>query len=174
MSYKVEKAKISDHLKKLDNQCLDSFDPLPKRTGLLYLLVGKKGASKSTTMLNILKTKQKDGGYKGFFKNIIFVSPTASKDKKLDKLRESCEEDSNYYSDFNNAIMMDIMNKCASYAEEYEDDDSTLLILDDCLALLPRSMKDNKFHQFVTTMRHLKCCCWVMLQFLKSVSPHRS
>ena len=170
MSIQVIPNKLSKQLKKLDNQVLDSEEALPHRSGLLWLLCGRKGSSKTSTMLNVLKTKAKDGGYKNYFSNIIIVSPTMLKDKKCDKLREAVEEDGNFYSDFNNKIMTEIMEKLASYAQDYKSDESSLLILDDCLALLPTSKKENKFHEFITQMRHYKCSCWIMLQFLKGAS----
>jgi len=65
---KVKPSKITSKLKKMDNQIsTPNDDVLPKRTGILWLIVGRKGSGKSTVLLNALKAKQEDGGYRSIF-----------------------------------------------------------------------------------------------------------
>ena len=76
--FRVEHHKLTDKIKAIDNQVIRTDDPIPKGiSGLIYLIIGKKGMGKSSLLLNLLNTKVKDGGLKKYYDNIYFVSPTA-------------------------------------------------------------------------------------------------
>jgi len=153
---------------KLDNQIIMSDDPLPKRNGLIWLLVGRKGSGKSTQVYNALNTSQKDGGYRKFYDTIYICSPSMENDKKMKKLVNEIQDDGNFYETLNNQILEEILNKARS-----KPDENSLLILDDCLQYLPKSTTKNAlFNGLVTNCRHigLGMSIWITTQKLKGIN----
>ena len=151
---------------KLDNQVLLSNEALPKNNGLIWLLVGRKGSGKSSQLYNALDSSQKNGGYRKFYKNIYICSPSMENDKKMKKLVEEVEDDGNFYDTLNNEILNEIIEKARS-----NPDENSLLILDDCISLLPKSTQKNAvFNALVCNCRHLNMSIWITLQKLKGVN----
>ena len=152
--------------KKLDNQVIYSSDGLPKRDGLIFLLVGRKGSGKSSQLYNALDTK--DVGYRKFYDTIYICSPSMENDKKMKKLVEEVEDDGNFYDTLNNEILNEIIDKAKS-----KPDENSLLILDDCISLLPKSTQKNAvFNSLVCNCRHIGkgMSIWITLQKLKGVN----
>lgn len=162
-------------IKKLDDTAPLSNDPLPKRNGLVWLIVGQKGSSKTTMMLNVLNSKD---AYRGFYDNIFIISPSMSKDEKASHLVEEVERDGNYYEVLNNNTVEAIMHKLGALNDQtasqghQKKNIHNLLILDDCISMLPRSsQKQALFNQLIISCRHLKLSVWITLQKLKGASP---
>lgn len=168
--YKTVESKITSKLRKLDDTVPLSEEPLPKRNGLVWALVGRKGSSKTTTLMNALTTKMKDGGYRGYFDNIYICSPSMERDKKTNKLVEEVQKDGNFYDSLSNRILEDIVEKIKAYNDGH-DDCHNLLILDDCLALLPKSnVKNAVFNSIIMNCRHLKLSIFITAQKLKGLN----
>lgn len=154
--------------KKLDNQVILSDDGLPKRDGLIFLLIGRKGSGKSSQLYNCLDTSQKDGGYRKFYDTIYICSPSMENDKKMKKLVNEVQDDNNFYDTLNNEILNEIIDKAKS-----KPDENSLLILDDCISLLPKSTtKNSVFNSLVCNCRHIGkgMSIWITLQKLKGVN----
>jgi len=155
-------------IKKLDNQVLLSNEALPKNNGIIWLLVGRKGSGKSSQLYNALDTSQKDGGYRKFYDTIYICSPSMQGDKKMKKLVDEVEDDGNFYDTLNNEILTEIINKAKS-----KPDENSLLILDDCISLLPKSVtKNSVFNALVCNCRHIGkgMSIFITLQKLKGVN----
>ena len=169
---KTKESKITKKLKKLDNQITDEEEIFPDRSGILYLVVGRKGSGKSTVVLNLLKTKRADGGYRGHFDTITMINPNG-KDEKYSKLVKELERTGNYYTEMNNNILQEIEDKVRSFNDTFEGDrkPAHLLILDDCIHFLPKSnQKAQVFHGIITGARHLKLSIIITLQKLKGAN----
>ena len=175
-AYKVKESKLTKRLKKLDNTTPLSEEALPKRNGLIWILCGRKGSSKTTVLMNSLKTRQSHGGYKGFFNNIYICSPSMERDTKTSKLVEEVKRDGNFYDTINNDVLTEIIDKIKDYNDSFEPEEGqtqpyNLLILDDCLALLPKSNTKNAvFNSLCLNCRHLKLSIFITAQKLKGLS----
>ena len=153
---------------KLDNQVILSNDSLPKRDGLIWLLCSRKGGGKSTQIYNALDTSIKDGGYRKFYDTIYICSPSMRGDKKMKKLVDEVDNDGNFYETLNNQILEEIIEKAKS-----NPDENSLLILDDCISLLPKSTQKNAvFNSLVCNCRHIGkgMSIWITVQKLKGVN----
>ena len=116
------------------------------------LIIGKPGSGKTSLMISFLSNKGKDKILKKCFNNILVVMPSSSiqsmkknifKDHDLDKM----------YDELTEFTITDIYNKLKLYSE---DNENTLLIMDDVNA----SLKDNEIQKILKTIiynrRHLK------------------
>lgn len=164
--------KVSKALDKLDNQVVISDSPLPKDYRI-WIISGSKGSGKSTLMLNVLKNKH---AYKGFFDNIFLVSPTSTGDKKFEKLLKELDQDGKYYSECSDDTVGEIIDRLKSFKDSFDEREEgrkphSLVIFDDCLAYLPKSMEKSRFNELITTSRHLKCSVWILVQKYNKVNP---
>ena len=117
----------------------------------IYVIIGQKGSGKSTMLLNVLKSY-----YKHYYDNIYFCSTSAKKDDKFETLVEELDEDGKFYDTFSDEIMIQIIEKLEKNIDNGET--RNLLILDDCVSLLPASTeKSSVFNKFVISSRHHKC-----------------
>lgn len=171
-SLKVKQSKISSKMKALDNQLTGEDGVFPHRTGILYLVIGRKGSGKSTVVLNLLKTKIEDGGYKKFFDNIYMINPNG-RDPKYEKLINELEKTDNYFTDFNNDVLETIEERVRTFNDNYEGEGKpkNLLILDDVMAFLPKTNQKAKvFNGIITGMRHLHLSVFITAQKLKGLN----
>ena len=167
MSFTTKKTKLSSKLKALDNQCPIDKNPLVHRDGVIWLLIGRKGSSKSTTMLNALNTPIRDGGYKNYYDKIFIISPNMEHDGKASRLVEEVQEKNNYFPELDNASLQKILSQI-----EDNDGERYLLILDDCIHSMPKtSQKGSLFNYVITTARHLHLDIWISSQKLKMLNP---
>lgn len=170
--YYLKVNKISKDLNKLDNMVVKSNDPLPKQD-IVWIISGGKGSGKSTMVLNVLKNKN---AYKGFYDNIILVSPTALRDSKFDKLRQELEEEDKYFTNCDDETIETIMKNLQDFNDEFDEKEENrkphnLIIFDDCLSSLPKSTQKSKFNELITTSRHLKTSVWLLVQKFNKVNP---
>ena len=77
---------IGNKIRPLDAQINKSEPSLVPKLPFSLQIVGQKGASKSTTILNMLLNKSILGGQ---FHEIYWISPTSSLDEKLDILKQT-------------------------------------------------------------------------------------
>lgn len=191
MNFTTEHNELSDILRPRDNQVQRIESPLPISNGVIWILNGMKGSGKSTLMINSLS---KGSPYFQQYDKIYFCSPTAEKDSKLAKLVGETKQNDNYYNEFHNEIMCEILEKIKEFNEEYikaqeedsEDDEDpvfgkktkkkkskkpriirqphSLLILDDCIHAISKSSKDNYLNQIITQSRHFKTDVWITTQ----------
>ena len=158
--------------KPLDNNLKRDDSPLPKGTrGLIWIISGKKGTGKTSLILNVLSQKVKDGGYKKYFDNIWFISPTAEMDDKANKLITELKEDNKYYKHLDVAIIDEIEAQILAYnAENIKKEPRNLLILDDCICELPPRLGKSLLNKLVVLARHYKLSIWFLVQKYNSLN----
>jgi guanylate kinase len=148
--------KLTNQIVPVDHQVKQNDSPIGKDNYVVYLFVGSKGSGKSTLALNLLKNKD---AFKGYFDNIFLVSPTASKDTKLDKFVEELKEDDKYYNDCSDENIEEIMKRLRTYNDEFDYEEEkrkpyNLVILDDCAHALAKSTAKSPMNELITTCRH--------------------
>jgi adenylate kinase family enzyme len=163
---------LSSEIAPMDNQVLKSDGPLPLGN-INYILCGKKGSGKSTLALNLLK--RKTSPYYRQFDNIFLISPTASRDEKFAKLIEELKVDNKFYDTLDDEVINEIVEKLKRFNDQYkfEHPKSTprnLLIMDDCIHMLPTSTQQSSINQLFTNQRHLKLSLWIMTQQLTKLN----
>lgn len=164
--------KISQDLKKLDNQVVRSDDPLPKQD-IVWIINGGKGSGKSTMMLQVLKSKN---GYKKWYDNIYLISPTATRDSKFNKLCEELQRDNKCFTTCDDETVDEVINRLKDFNESFDEKEEgrkphSVVIFDDCLAFLPKSTQKSRFNELITTSRHLKTSVWILTQKYNKVNP---
>ena len=163
---------LSCEIAPMDNQVIKTDDPLPVGN-LNYILAGKKGSGKSTLALNLLK--RKSSPYYRQFDNIFLISPTASRDEKFAKLIEELSVDNKFYDTLDDTIINEIVERLKKFNEEYKEEHPkktprNLIILDDCIHLLPSSTQQSSLNQLICNGRHIKSSLWIMTQQLTKLN----
>ena len=163
---------LSNEIIPLDNQVAKTDDPLPQGN-VNYIFCGKKGSGKSTLALNLLK--QKTSPYHREFDNIFLISPTASRDEKFAKLIEELKLDNKFFDSLDDDIITDIVERLKKFNDAYKEEHPkktprNLLIMDDCIHMLPTSTQQSSINQLFTNQRHLKLSLWIMTQQLTKLN----
>ena len=163
---------LSASIVPVDAQIQRQETPLPVGHSV-YLLVGKRGSGKSTLALNLLK--RKTSPYYKHFDNVYLISPTANRDPKFDSLIEELSADGKYFDTLTEPIVEDVIAQLQTFNDEYKEchrggEPHNLLILDDCIHLLPTSTQKSAVNQLFTNGRHLKLSVWVMSQQLTKIN----
>ena len=109
-------SKLTKELAPFDNQVSFDQNPLPTRP-CNYGIFARKGMGKTTLLLNIL-TRKASPWYKHFNK-IFLISPTASKDDKMNELVEDIGEEQ-YYDELSPNTLADIIQKIDAFTEEFK------------------------------------------------------
>jgi GTPase SAR1 family protein len=186
---KTQRNPLSNDLMPLDGQVKRTDDPLPN-SHVNWLIIGKKGSGKSTLILNLLK--RKSSPYYKNYDNIFMISPTACRDSKFADLVDEIREEDKYYEELNDDIINEIVDKLYAYNDDYVKKQeeaieemklkkrknipairqpSNLLILDDCLHMLPKSGANSSVNKIFTTSRHMKLSIWLLTQKMNKVNP---
>jgi len=163
---------LSNEIQPLDNQVTRTDEPLPLRP-VSYLIVGRKGSGKSTMMLNLLK--RKSSPYYRAFDNVFLVSPTAKKDAKFDKLVEELERDGKFYDELTEDVIDEIIQRIDTFNKEYKmehpkSEPRNLLIIDDCIHMMPTSTTKSSINAIYTNQRHSKLTVWTCSQQLNKIN----
>jgi hypothetical protein len=172
MAFTVRENPLSCDIAPLDNQVTKSDDPLPLGN-LIHIFCGRRGSGKSTILLNLLK--RKTSPYHKSFDNIYLVSPTANRDEKFDKLVEELKEDDKFYDKLDESVIDKIIEKLTLFNDEYKKEHPkktprNLLILDDCLNMLPSSTQRSSINQIFTNGRHMKLSIFLCTQMLTKLN----
>lgn len=167
-------SELTKKMKPLDNQLNRSEmnGPIPLTRAIIWILSASKGRGKTTTLLNVLKTKQKDGGLKGYFDNIFMFSGTARSDTKTNKLVTELEKDNKFYDEFNDQNSNEVIDRIKASNSEFEEDPSNegkeprnLIIFDDVMTSLPKSFsKEGGLNKLIIQARHHKTWLFFLVQ----------
>lgn len=160
-------------IRPLDNQIQFSDEALPKDRHLIWCCVGSRGKGKTTLVLNALNHKEL---FKGYFDNIYLISPTAKNDDKFKPLIKELSQEDKFYNELNDENIREIMSGLASFnrdfnRKKYKREPRSLIILDDCIANMPRSTQKSVINELVIQNRHHKCSLWITSQKLTKINP---
>jgi len=167
-----QKNPLSGEIAPLDNQVVKTDEPLPQ-AHIVYIICGKRGSGKSTLLLNLLK--RKNSPYHRFYDNIMMCSPTAGRDPKFDKLTEELARENKFYDTLNDEVITDIVERLKAFNDAYavehpKSQPHNLLILDDCIHLMPGSTQQSALNQLFSNGRHLKLTLFICTQKLNKLS----
>ena len=84
-------------------------------------------------------------------------------------LIEELSEEGQFYDTLNDEIIQQIVDKIKSSNEEYKKEHPkmiprNLLIIDDCIHLLPSSTQHSSINQIFVGLRHMKLSVWICTQ----------
>lgn len=164
MSFQVKKNELSNHGSADKKISHDADNPFGKNNyAHIFLNIGKRGSSKTTLELNLLKYH-----FKGFYDKIYLFSSTGKKDPKLDKLIKELEADGQFFEEVNDEDLVRVMDEIETNNLSLIEDGKephNLIIFDDVIHSLDKSNKKNSpFNKLITGNRHYKVCIHVISQ----------
>jgi hypothetical protein len=166
-TYTIDKSDLSSELKALDNQVVPEDGPFPK-SAFTWAICGGRGAGKSTLLLNLLRTK-----FKGEYDKIWLISPTAGRDEKFKKLVD--EIGTQYLKKPSDEVIQSILEDCKHEIDESKEHKEPLpnfmIILDDCLHMLPKSTQASSINELMTCHRHVRCSVVLLSQKYNKLNP---
>ena len=157
-------SKLTQALAPYDNQKRTEPGPLPTKP-FLWALVGKKGCSKTTVVLNVLQRKESPLYRR--FDLIFWVSPTAVNDPKVHDLLDDIGPDQ-VFDDLNNDVIERIVSMCERHTEKKKKKDPHYLVVFDDVIHQIKSKSASLITRLATQNRHLKLSCFFLLQKWKS------
>jgi hypothetical protein len=143
-------SKLTQAIQPFDKQVYKNDDPLPLQP-TTWVISGKKGSGKTTVLLNALSRKASP--WNKYFDKIWLVS-CSSQDPKLKPLVEELTEDGQFFDTYSDETIQSIMDDAKSTLED-EPKAQFLLILDDCIAWLPKEREFRPVNSLFTNARHL-------------------
>ena len=174
--YQVIKNDLSNDLMPFDKQVKRTDEPLPNGY-TIHIISGSKGTGKTTLVLNLLK--RRSSPYYKQFDNIYLISPTAGRDPKMDSLIDELKMDDKFYTELNDENLNEIMRRLVEFNEDFlkkveekrekkkkidREQPRNLIILDDCIHMLPSGQSKTKFNELITQSRHYKTCLMILTQ----------
>lgn len=133
--------------------------PFPSKASYM-VFVGASRSGKTSLMLSLLRNKKM---YYKAFHHIIVVMPTHSMHSMQENIFESV---SNVYNDLDFETLTDIYAHISVYAEDEED---TLLIIDDFASELKNPSLLRLFNTLINNRRHLRLSVWTIVQTYNSI-----
>jgi len=169
---------LSHIFKALDKDDVSKTDPILKNTkGSIALISGKKRTGKSSLWLNFLSSPKLFGGY---FGNIFLISP--SQEDKTKTLREELDAEGKYFNALTEANIQTILDYIKMEQAKHKMKETklkkklppiyNLIILDDCVADLPRTFKKNCITNLFYNHRHYNASIWAITQSYKNIAPN--
>lgn len=123
-------------------------------------IIGKPGSGKTSLMTGFLKGKGKKKVFRKCFNHILLVMPKSSRESMKDNIFEGHPEDK-MFEELDFETINDIYNKLLASTENNEN---TLLILDDVGASLKNNEIQKVLRKIIFNRRHLKCHIIMLLQ----------
>ena len=161
MSKEKKSHPLSNEMKAHDNQLVKSDDVLPLGSRI-FALIGPKGSGKSSIVLSLLTSKKSP--FRGYFNNILLVSPTAKYDDKMKPLQQEVESEGHYWEHLTETTAEEITDCLHEMNESYTGKKKiqNLIILDDVTHSFPTGRKPSQISSLFTNSRHLKTSIWVI------------
>jgi KaiC/GvpD/RAD55 family RecA-like ATPase len=128
-------------------------------------LIVKPASGKTSLCISFLTGKGKNKVWRKCFNHVIVVMPSTSRGSMKKNPFKNHHEDQ-MYEELNYNTIKAIHNKLTSYSDENEN---TLLILDDVGASLKNNDIQQIFRKIIYNRRHLKCHIVVLLQSFMSI-----
>jgi len=167
---------IINTLNNLDKPLADYLpDPLPNYCGFNFVISGASGSGKTTLLTSFMSAKKKNGkrqSYRKIFDNILIVSPTLGQGKSVKNDVFKSIPDNQKWTTFDSITMKEI-NK--SLKENRDEDETTIIILDDIGSQLRKSASAEKdLVSLLQNRRHLFCSVFILVQkFRDFISDRR-
>lgn len=138
---------------------------IPSRNGFVYAMVGTGGCGKSSTLLNMLKSKEY---YRNKFENIYLFCPMTSflsvQNHPLGRHEKVYHEmDTDTFEEIEDELLR-IKEECLDLDTELEH---TLIIIDDMAGFLKEKPIQKMLSKMIMKTRHLSACWIFTLQALK-------
>ena len=144
---------IGDHLNKYDMLShLNAYSTT--------CIIGKPGSGKTSLLVSFLKGRGKNKVFRKCFNHILLVMPRSSRESMKDNIFANHPEEK-MFEELNLETITDIYNRLLSTTEQNEN---TLLILDDVGASLKNNEIQKLMRQIIFNRRHLKCHIVMLLQ----------
>ena len=169
---------LSSIFKAHDKDDVSKTEPILKNTkGSISIISGKKRTGKSSLWLSMLSSPKLFGGYFGI---IFLISPC--QEDKTKSLREELDSEGKYYSSLTEGNIQKILDYIKMEQAKHKMKEMklkkklppiyNLIILDDCVADLPRTFKKNCITNLFYNHRHYNASIWCVTQSYKSIAPN--
>lgn len=129
------------------------------------IVLGKSGQGKTSLVISFL-TAKKPKIWRKVFDNIVVVMPESSRNSLQQNIFDEYLQPHNLYSSLDTQNIDEIIQKIESNAN---DDETTLLILDDVASALKNKYISQRLCHLNNNYRHFKCVIVYIVQVLKSV-----
>ena len=136
-----------------------------------YIISGASGSGKSNLIVNLLKStkttkdKKHKKSYRNMFDNIVLVSPSAHTIKNSPL--ENISDEQKF-----NSLNEDVFDMVMSLTDDaVEEENHTLLILDDVSSQLRTKENEKVLNQLVKNRRHLNLSIWVVTHKVTDAPP---
>ena len=149
---------LSDNLKK--------YDMLNHMNNYNFLcMIGKPGSGKTSLLISFLSAKGKSKVLRQVYNNILLVMPTSSIKSMKQNIFEKHDPDK-MYDQLDYETINEIKTKLDMYSE---DNENTLIIMDDVGAELKNAQIQKILKQIIYNRRHLKCSIIMLCQSFLSI-----
>ena len=128
-------------------------------------IIGKPGAGKTSFLISLLTGKKDKKIFRKCFNHVLLVMPSTSRHSMKKNIFEDHDEDK-MYEELDLKTITNIYDKLVSASE---DNENTLLILDDVGSSLKSNEIQTIFRKIIYNRRHLKCQIIVLLQSFLSI-----
>ena len=140
-------------------------------TSHFYIISGASGSGKTNLLVNLLKSNRKTKdkksklSYRKMFNKIIFVSPSAHTidDKIIEKI-----PDDQKFTELGEEVF-DMVDELTE--DGVEDNEQTLLILDDVSSQLRTRENEKVLNQTVKNRRHKNLSIWIVGHKITDLAP---
>jgi ATP:corrinoid adenosyltransferase len=167
---KIQKIAMSCDKAICDSKKRSVAAPLMK-TSHMYIVSGASGSGKSNLIVNLLKStkttkdKKHKKSYRNAFDNIVLVSPSAH--TISNSPLENIADDQKF-----NSLNEDVFDMVISVTDNaIEDNQYTLLILDDVSSQLRLKENEKLLTQLVKNRRHLNLSIWIVTHKVTDAPP---
>jgi len=169
---KQGKLDVINSANNLDGKLTESMEePLPNYNGFAWGICGSAGQGKTTLLLSLMTQKTEKNkpkkSYRKLFDRILICSPTLGQGQSLkkDPFKDIPEEQK--WTAFNNQSMAEIMD---AIDENHENEENTVLILDDVTADLRKNAQAEKqLNWLFMNRRHKNCSIFILVQKYKCI-----
>ena len=145
---------------------LNKYDMLKNFNGYYFSsFIGRPGSGKTSLLVSMLTGRKKDKVFRKVFNNVILVMPSTSRNSMKNNIFKKHVEE-RMFDELDYKTINTIHKQLLHSSEENE---STLLILDDVGAMLKRPEIQETFRKIIYNRRHLKCAIIILLQSYMSI-----
>ena len=145
---------------------LNKYDMLKNFNGYYFSgFIGRPGSGKTSLLVSMLTGRKKDKVFRKVFNNVVLVMPTTSRNSMKKNIFKAHVPE-RMFDELDYKTINTIHKQLLHSSEENE---STLLILDDVGAMLKRPEIQETFRKIIYNRRHLKCAIIILLQSYMSI-----